>query len=67
MSDESGIVGASVKRTSKEQVAAILEQVSPEARQLVGEVLRLEQAQIHKKQATGVANDIVDITEKIVK
>ena len=48
-------------RTARDRVIELLGSVSPEARQLVGEVLRLEQAQIHLKVASGIAGDIVDI------
>lgn len=48
------------------RIAEILKAASPEAQQLVGDVLRLEQQQIHKKRATGIAEDIVDITKRLV-
>lgn len=68
MSEDTNLPPDEAQHTStRDRVVELLGRVSPEARQLVGEVLRLEQAQIHKKVATGIAGDIVDISKKIVK
>ena len=54
-------------KTTKERFESLLREAREEVRVLVGDTLRLEQDQIHKKQATGIAADIVDITKKLVK
>jgi hypothetical protein len=52
---------------TREQVQEIARAASPEARQVITEVLRVERDKLHLKLPRGIVQDITDIVKKIVK
>lgn len=54
------------KHTSSKQITRRLEEASPHAKKVLGEVIKLEDERLYMKKPVGLKQDIADIVERIV-
>jgi hypothetical protein len=52
--------------STREQIQALLQEASPEAQEVVAQVLRLEKEKLHLKLPRGVVEDITDVIKRLV-
>ena len=60
---------ANVARSSREEqeIRAVFQSLSPEARMLLAEVLRIEKEKLHMKNPIGIVDDIVSNAKALIK